>query len=80
MRAWRKETTAYQEATDACLESKEPTSEEIESLVVHEEVRKEEAAVEPIAALKKRLGDWNLAVGCRTIVGPGRSWPPSAEG
>jgi hypothetical protein len=24
--AWRKETTAYHEATEACLESKEPTS------------------------------------------------------
>jgi hypothetical protein len=33
MRAWRKETMASQEATDACLESKEPTS--LESIAVH---------------------------------------------
>jgi hypothetical protein len=29
MRTWRKETTAYQDGTAACLECKEPTSVEI---------------------------------------------------
>jgi hypothetical protein len=45
MRAWRKETMTCQEATEACLESKEPTSVETESVAVHDEVYKEEAAV-----------------------------------
>jgi hypothetical protein len=56
---------ACQEAMEACLESKEPTSVEIESIVVHEEVPKEEAAVKTVRALKERCGDWHLAVGCR---------------
>jgi hypothetical protein len=50
-----KRETAGQEATDACLESEEPTSSE--SLAMHEEVRKEEAAVQPVRALKKKHGD-----------------------
>jgi hypothetical protein len=33
--AWRKEMTAYQEVTEACLESEEPTLVEIESVAVH---------------------------------------------
>jgi phage protein D len=65
MTAWRKETTACQEGTGACLESKEPTSLEIESVAVHEEARKEEAAVKPIRALKKRHGNRHLVVGGR---------------
>jgi hypothetical protein len=80
MRDWRKEITAYQEAMESSPESKEPTSREIGSVAMYEEVPKEEAAVIPIIKLKKRHGDWNLAVGCRAMVGPGRSWPPSAEG
>jgi hypothetical protein len=36
MRAWRKEMTACQEAKEACLENKNPTSVQIESIVVHE--------------------------------------------
>jgi hypothetical protein len=55
--------TAYQEAMEACQESKEPTSVEMESLVVHEEVAKEEATVKTVRALKKRYGDWHLATG-----------------
>jgi hypothetical protein len=35
MNAWQKETMACQEATEACLERKEPTSVKIESVVVH---------------------------------------------
>jgi hypothetical protein len=30
----------------------------------HREAPKEEAAVETFEALKKRHGDWNLAIGC----------------
>lgn len=41
LKAWRKETMAYQEVMEACLESKEPTSIEIEAIAVHEEVSKE---------------------------------------
>jgi hypothetical protein len=36
MGAWWKETTAYQEVMEACLESREPTSVEIKSVVVHD--------------------------------------------
>jgi hypothetical protein len=49
MNVWRKEMTACQEAMDACLESKGPTSlEEKESVAVHEEVPKEEATVKTV--------------------------------
>jgi hypothetical protein len=54
---WQKETMACQEATEACLGSKVPTSVKIESIVVHEKVPKEEAAVNTVRALKKRYGD-----------------------
>jgi hypothetical protein len=53
MRAWRKDTMACQEARDACLESKEPNSMEVESKVEREEVPKEKATVETSGALKK---------------------------
>jgi hypothetical protein len=46
MRAWLKETTACQEAMEARQESKVPTSLEVVSIAVHEEVPIEEAAVE----------------------------------
>jgi hypothetical protein len=39
---------------EACLKSKEPTSLEVEYVVVHEEVPKEEAAVGTVRALKKQ--------------------------
>jgi hypothetical protein len=64
MKTWRKEMTACQEATEASLESKEPTSVEIQPVVVHEEVPKAQAAVKTVRALKRRYGDWHLAVGC----------------
>jgi hypothetical protein len=41
---------------EACLESKEPTSVELKSVVEHREVPKE-AAVETFGALKKQYGD-----------------------
>jgi hypothetical protein len=65
MGAWRKETVACQEVTEACLESKEPTSEETESKLEHQEVPKEETAVETARTLKKRHGDQHLAIGRR---------------
>jgi hypothetical protein len=50
---------ACKESMEACLESKEPTSGEIEPVAVHEEVLKEEVAV------KTEEGHWDghLAVG-----------------
>jgi hypothetical protein len=48
----------------ACLESKEPTSLEVQSKAEHEEVPKEGAAVKPIGALKKLYGGWDLALRC----------------
>jgi hypothetical protein len=56
MGAWGKE------AAEACLESKEPTS---ESVAAHKEVLKEETAMQTVRALKKRYGDRHLAVGRR---------------
>jgi hypothetical protein len=55
MRAWRKETKA-------CLESKEPTPEEMANAVTHPEVPTKEAIVETIRALKDQFGDRHLAV------------------
>jgi hypothetical protein len=63
IRVWRKEMTACQEAMEACLESKEPTLVEVESVAMHEEVPKEEAALKTVGALKKRYGDRHLAIG-----------------
>jgi hypothetical protein len=48
--AWRKEMMA-------CLESKEPTSVEIESVAVHEEVPKEEAMEITVRTLKEQYGN-----------------------
>jgi hypothetical protein len=51
------------EATEACLEkAKEPTSVEMKSVAVHEEVPKEDAMLETGRALNKRHRDQNLAV------------------
>lgn len=54
---------ACQEVMEACLESKEPTSEEIESVMELEGVPKEEATMKHVRALKKWHGNWNLALG-----------------
>jgi hypothetical protein len=43
MKAWSKEMMACKETMEACLESKEPASLEVESVAVHEEAPKEEA-------------------------------------
>jgi hypothetical protein len=47
---------------DACLEKMEANPGELQYVVVHQEVPKEEAVVEMIRALKDRPGGWNLAV------------------
>jgi hypothetical protein len=53
MRPWRNETMAFQETTEEVyLESKEPTSVKIGSVVMHEEVPKEEASIRTVRALK----------------------------
>jgi hypothetical protein len=46
MRTWQKETIACQEAMEACLQNKEPTSLEEESEAEYERVHKEEAVME----------------------------------
>jgi hypothetical protein len=69
MNAWRKETTACQEATEACLESKEPTSLETESVAVHEEVPTEDVAVKTVKRTEEAA--WEPASSCRA--------PPTAE-
>jgi hypothetical protein len=74
--------------TQACLESKEPTSGETESMAVYAEVPKEKAALKTVGALKKPHGDQYLDIGAavsrrngpRAMVGPRRSWPSPAEG
>jgi hypothetical protein len=54
MNAWQKEMMARQEVTETCLESKYPKTMQIVSVVVREEVPKEEAS-----------GDRHLAIGHR---------------
>jgi hypothetical protein len=52
------------EVMEACLEKeKEPTSMEMKSVAVHEEVPKEDAAAKTGRALNKQHGDQNLALG-----------------
>jgi hypothetical protein len=43
----------------------EATPEKIQSKAEHEEVPKEEAAVETFGALKEQYGDWHLVIGHR---------------
>lgn len=52
---------ASQEMMEACLDSKEPNPEEMQSRVEHREVPKEHNAMKPGRALKKRHWGWNLA-------------------
>jgi hypothetical protein len=62
LRVWLKEIMACEEATEACLDSTEPTTLAIESEAEHEEVPKEEAAVETFIALQKQHGDQHLTI------------------
>jgi hypothetical protein len=61
MRAWRNGTTACQETTEAHLEYKGSTSEDMESGTEDREVSKEDTEVETGRALKKRHRIQNLA-------------------
>jgi hypothetical protein len=54
--------TTCQQAREAYLEGKEPTSEEIDAVAEHHEVPTEEATVETVGALEDRYGDRHLAV------------------
>jgi hypothetical protein len=56
MKDGRTEIKTGQETTEACLECKERTSEEIEYEEVHEEVPKEDEAVETDRAPNRNLG------------------------
>jgi hypothetical protein len=58
MRSWREETKAYPEKQEA-------NPEEMKSIAEHQEVPKEEAAVNTVRASKKRYGGPNLTVGRR---------------
>jgi hypothetical protein len=62
MRDGQIETVACQVMTEGCLESKEPTSLEVESVVEHEEVPEKEATVQTFRALTKRYGDRHMSV------------------
>jgi hypothetical protein len=42
-----------------------PVKESQETVAEHEEIPREEAAVETVRAQKERYGDWHLAVGQR---------------
>jgi hypothetical protein len=58
------------------------------NIVRHPEVPNEEDEVKTVGALKHRYGDRHLAIGrsknrkngSKTMVGPGRTWPPSTDG
>jgi hypothetical protein len=77
--AWQKETVACQESMEACLESKKPTSAEIEPVVVHEEVPKEEVAVRTEKVTWEPASSrWAQQTAERTD--PGRWWVPENVG
>jgi hypothetical protein len=63
MKAWRKETTACQEATEVYLERNEPIPEEMANATANLEVPKEDTAVRTIGVLEDRYADRHLAVG-----------------
>jgi hypothetical protein len=79
MNAWREETMVYQEQRKACLECKEPTSEDTEA--VDREVPKE-VTVRSSGALRKRRRSRYIAAvrrgqpekGPGEILDPGRNW------
>jgi hypothetical protein len=50
---------------DACIENMEANPGEMLSKVEHEKVPKEEAAVKPVGALRKRHRGRHLPAGCR---------------
>jgi hypothetical protein len=54
MKDVQKEMTTYEEATEACLEKLEANPGELQFVVVHQEVPKEEAVGEMITVVKDR--------------------------
>jgi hypothetical protein len=60
--AWMEEMKADREAMEAYPENMEGSPEDTESIAVHEDIPKEEAAVQPVRALKKRHGDRRLVL------------------
>jgi hypothetical protein len=81
MKVRREATEAYPEKTGA-------NPEEMKAVAEHQEVPKEEAAVETIGALGDRYRDRHLDVGCRQQLkkqtdgdcGSRKSWQPRADG
>jgi hypothetical protein len=65
MKDEQRETMACQVRTEACLDSKEPNPEDMESEVEHREVPTEEAAVKSSRTMKKWHRDRHLAPGRR---------------
>jgi hypothetical protein len=70
-------TTACQEATEACLKSKEPTSVEVKSEWEHQEVLKEEAAAKTVKSpeeanpgSRKKLAAANRGMTRHAILAP----------
>jgi hypothetical protein len=53
------------EKTEACLECKEPTSEDMKSGAEHRKAPKKHVAVKPIGGLRKQHRGRNLAIECR---------------
>jgi hypothetical protein len=64
IRAWRKEMKSNQEATEAYPEKMEANPDEVKSVAEHEEVPKEEAAMETFRALKEWYENRHLAIRC----------------
>jgi hypothetical protein len=77
---------AWIERKEDCVGKLVANREKSGAVATHPEVPNEEAEVETIGALEDRYGKGHLAVrrrlqrrnGPRAMVGPGRSWPPSA--
>jgi hypothetical protein len=65
MKTDRKETMSCQVTTEACLDSKELNTEDVESEVEHREVPKEDAIVKSVKGRKKRHSGRKLAAGRR---------------
>jgi hypothetical protein len=83
-----KRNNGLPKTTEACLERKGPTPEEMANVAAHPEVPNEEAEVETVAALEDLYGGRHLAVWRRRQPkkrtqgdgGPGRGWSLPAKG
>jgi hypothetical protein len=70
---------AWIEGVEACVGKFEANREKSDAVVEHQEVPKEEVAVESVRGLEDRYGNWHLAVGHRQqlkkwIQGSGGFW------